>query len=190
MSDLASWFDAGDGEFCRMAAGGWTVAVAVPQDAAFLLYSTKPQSILNLLGNRADALPCGLIGGYGLPGDSDWQAIANIASGRPIRLVGDADPVDLLIFAELRKRIVASYLGLSDQMLARCEAELKDAVLIPLSQNESAAISQFDSLIPDWRTLVGPEIAALLAQGRKLELEGIVSCLCNDSDQAFAAVTE
>jgi len=46
---------------------------------------------------------------------------------------------------------------------------------IPLADDERAAISLLENLCSDYRAIVGPQSAALLDRGRKIEIEAVVN---------------
>ena len=65
------------------------------------------------------------------------------------------------------------FAGISDMLLSNIGVSWDDRVTIRLSESESEALALLAELCPDLRLLLGPQCAALLDRGRKLELEAV-----------------
>src|SRR5882757_7852162 len=66
------------------------------------IYSTKPAVASRALDRLPAIRHLGLIGRYGLPSGSEVNWIRELIGEYPLLFIGDADPVDLMIFAWLR----------------------------------------------------------------------------------------
>ena len=168
---IAAWFnDHDDGDFARPSRTHPFKVIGPTPSTQTILYMTKPQCLLVPEDYETD-LATGLIGRYGLPNEDDVAWLRLLVGDRIVCFLGDADPVDLLVFAWLRSRIVAKYAGISDLLLANIGVSWNDRMTIPLSESESAALALVAEFCPDFRLLLGPQCADLLDRGRKLELE-------------------
>ena len=122
----------------------------------------------------------GLICRSGLPHAKDAGWIRNLLGGRRLVFLGDMDPVDLMVFAWWRASLDSgqvAYLGISDHYLDRLEVEIPEEYLISLAPCEQRSMPVLDAVCPDYRAVVGPDCAALLDGGRKIELEAVASRL-------------
>jgi hypothetical protein len=120
----------------------------------------------------------GLIGRYGLPCATDVDSVRKLTGRRKILFLGDLDPSDLLIFAWLRARLGPrriEYLGIGDRLLNERAIVIPDSYWIKLSRSERRSLPVLNEAFPDFRDVAGPHCAAELDNGRKLELEAIVS---------------
>ena len=88
----------GDGEFtCPARTNPFQVVFPTPS-AKTILYSTKPLCVL-ALEDCETVLATGLIGRYGLPTEDNFSfGYVHCTGDRVVYFLGDADPVDLLIF--------------------------------------------------------------------------------------------
>jgi hypothetical protein len=106
--------------------------------------------------------------------DEDGDFVRMLAGGRPVLYLGDCDPVDLLVFVWLRSQTPVSYIGVSDSLIERLDVQVEAWMTIPLAAAEKEAISLLTGLCPDYGEVIGPQCAALLARGRKLEIEAVI----------------
>jgi len=175
-SEISNWFvehDAGD--FVQLPVTH-PYSVTVPSAATrCVLYTTKPASVLHALEQRGGLASMQVVGRAGLPDENDAQWLRTIAGDRVVVFLGDADPVDLLIFVWLRSQMPVSYVGVNDRLIQKLGVRVEDFMTISLADDEKAAISLLASLCPDYRTVVGPQCAALLDRGRKIEIEAVVN---------------
>src|SRR5690606_14852214 len=116
---IETWFHDhdGDGEFARSLRSVPYLLVPPQGPSGSIIYTTKPNLVLNAL-IRADhtAMP-GLAGRYGLPATTDASWLRDLAGSREILFLGDLDPVDLMVFLWLRGRLSSlnlKYMGISD----------------------------------------------------------------------------
>ncbi|MCC9606794.1 hypothetical protein LOC68_16075 [Blastopirellula sp. JC732] len=149
-------------------------------DLLGLLYVTKPATIGGLLSVREHFPPAeiAVLGRYGLPSRFDLAWINRLCTSQTIYFLGDADPVDLLTFAWLRFRLPEfrfRYLGVSDELIAASGMSLTSNVTIELSPDELEALDLVREALVDLPDLLGPQCAALLEQGRKVEVEALIS---------------
>lgn len=128
----------------------------------FILYTTKPRTLLPLFSDCSPDFPCGIIGRYGLPGDYDLEWLRTCANCRPILYLGDADPCDLLIFAWLRSRLEISFRGINDSLLNKCGVTLNNNFTIRQADSESAAMDLVAEQLPDLVNLIGDKCAAII----------------------------
>ncbi|TWT77403.1 hypothetical protein Pla123a_20640 [Posidoniimonas polymericola] len=111
-----------------------------------------------------------------LPADHEVDWMRQFVGERRFVFLGDADPVDLLTFAWLRQRLPIEYTGLSDDLLQATGTPRNDSLLINLNEQETAALPLVQQFIDDLPGLVGQWCAGLLASGRKIEAEAMLSC--------------
>ncbi len=166
-TQIESWFRRqDDGEFAILMPDQFERQGDV-ESAATIVYTTKPACVSRMqLAATGSAIA--IAGGYGLP---DAAALETLPKHAEWRFVGDADPPDLLIFAWLRTHHPIQWRGVCDAMLPANSS----AITIAQSPSERAAVPLLNSLCPDYRDLIGPRCAALLAEGQKIELEGVLA---------------
>ena len=88
------------------------------------------------------------------------------------------DPVDLMVYAWLRASLFPKpirHIGVSDTFLADFVAPVPQWCIMRCADSELAARSVLTQVLPDLVETVGPQCAGLLADGRKIELDAIVS---------------
>jgi hypothetical protein len=146
-----------------------------PERPPIIVYTTKREATWQLLMLENSNLPVGMIAHYGLGRDEDMPRVAALAQGCHICFLGDCDPFDLLVFAWLRMHMPARYLGTSDAVLSAVGVDVNDRITISLSEEEQRAMSLVRDVWPEFAEAVGPNCAALLDGGHKLELEALVS---------------
>ena len=185
---IRKWFaDHDDGEFTIPPVGSpYSVAQAASASHC-VVYCTKPRLLLTRLG-QGFAAPLAVIGRSGLPNDYDVAWLESFVANRRFVFLGDADPVDLLIFAWLRSRLEISFAGLNDSLLDECRVELSERSAIPLSSAEIAGISLLREELPEAATLLGSRCAATLEFGHKYELEALFSFSTREPEHIFRAI--
>lgn len=177
LAAIREWFaEHDDGEFSIPPKDAPYLTIPLPLSSKYVLYTTKPQSILLFSRKGSSDLPCGVIGRYGLPDESDVPWLRSCASGRRFLFVGDADPCDLLVFAWLRSRVDIAFRGLSDTLLNACGVSIKNSITIPQSDSESAAMPLVHEHLPEFAELVGHGCAEVIRSGRKIEVESLIGC--------------
>lgn len=104
--------------------------------------------------------------------------------GAPMYFIGDLDPLDLATYATLAgpgesPQKIATYLGVSDSWLERCERDLASQrgksfqmACMHMDTDERDGFERLKQLPVDWTNVVGPRALSMLASGTKLELEG------------------
>jgi|GEM_PF-1149559 hypothetical protein len=172
---IEAWFVAHeDGEFVCCHRGQPFQVVGRSQESRCAIYTTKPQLILQLLdGVVNDAVQCGLIGRYGLPNDLGAGSVLSLLYDLDVHFIGDMDPVDLMIFAWLRRKFTATqwhYLGINDTLMESCDLQLM-SFSMPLSEAESDARQLLEDSLPDLVDLVGLKCHHLLQNNLKVEIE-------------------
>jgi len=175
-SEISTWFkEHGEGELVQLpTTHPYSVTVPSPGTRC-LLYTTKLPSVLHALEKRRGFESTQVVGRGGLPNENDAQWLRTIADDRVIVFLGDADPADLLIFVWLRSQMPISYVGVNDVLIQKLGVRVEDFMTISLAEDEKAAIPLLANLCPDYRAVVGPQCAALLDRGRKIEIEAVVN---------------
>jgi hypothetical protein len=148
-----------------------------------VIYSTKGDWLLKLTDGVVPK-DTTFLWRYG-PLDASHRALLRAVVGSPsppVQFVGDLDPLDMATFATLvadQALLAASYLGISDGWLNRCESDLAqhpgpslDRVCIPMESAERAGLNALLQLPMDWSAIIGRRSLSLLQSGVKLELEG------------------
>jgi hypothetical protein len=120
----------------------------------------------------------GMIGRWGLPNDNEIEGFRAISQGRQILFLGDLDPTDLLVFMWLRQKLSEGeivYWGIGDRYLDSIGHDLGEIPHLVCSDNEQLAYSLAADLSPELPLLLGPQCAAAIADGKKVELDAVVS---------------
>jgi hypothetical protein len=130
---------------------------------------------------------------YPTPGPKTFEAVGrwSRAFQAPPYWFGDLDPIGLMAFAVLRseagepgrppRRTRLSYIGIDDRWLQACRREVSsdtralDSQLIPMGRHERQHFDFLAETVPDLRALVGERSYDVLASGRKLEVEGLMT---------------
>lgn len=142
-----------------------------------VLYMTKFHTYWRVSDDGKYVPDFGIIGRYGLPREDEISWIDGFVGGRKLFFLGDCDPLDLLVFSALRKRFNLIYYGVSEKLCKLMEFQLKPRFTIPLSTSEQELMKILREREVDIHQLVGTELATMLEDGRKLEVEAI----CNFS---------
>ena len=180
---IAKWFadHSGDGEFmCE----GRSLAYLVigPSDrGAPIVYATKPSTVASAIGDRSRI---SMIGRRGLPDATDVTWIHRVIGEFDVMFLGDMDPADLMIFSWLRTSLYpkeVQYLGISDSYLDELKIVLPESFILRCSPSERKSLPVLNKALPDLKQLVGPKCADLIQQGRKIELEAVVSAMTSTS---------
>lgn len=141
-----------------------------------VIFCTKRHGLSRLTQNLGELdFPIAAIMRYGLPTENDLNELTSIVGTRRLLFLGDADPPDLLIFVWLRERIEIQYLGISDDLLMRCDVPKENHLTIPLSKCESDAMPLVTRVFENWQSHLGIWCSTLLQSGQKIELEAIFS---------------
>jgi hypothetical protein len=173
---IREWFhDHADGEFALPTRDHPYSVVPPSSTLDPVLFTTKPSTVLGALSRGRRQLPCGVIGRYGLPTESDLAWLRSLTAQRALRFLGDADPCDLLVFAWLRSQLDISLRGINDGLLDACGVTPDDRIVIAQANSESDAMRLVCKLIPDLETLVGSTCCKILNTGGKVELESLIS---------------
>jgi hypothetical protein len=145
---------------------------------ANILYATKPSPVALAIDAAFDGSTFGMIGRYGLPSPADALWIRDFVGERELVFLGDMDPSDLMIFAWLRANLAparVTHLGVSDKYIADLKVVLPESFTLDLSPSERQSLPLLNAVFGDLTEIVGPKCADLLEQGRKIELDAIVS---------------
>jgi len=148
--------------------------------AACRVFTTKPRVLLaNLDLDDSD-----VFGRYGMPAVQhiDLMTMWLSGSSRPVRFIGDLDPLDFGVF--LAVRLALGDAGIDVQWAyprdiainQLSNAGMLGSFTIALNDTETTQMWELLSLSFDWSDVIGPQSIQLLASGRKLELEAL---LCN-----------
>lgn len=176
---IEAWFEANrDGEFVVGSEAGPHRVIGPANERGRIIFATKASLATSAIEDSSRCSEFGMIARGGLPGDADLRWIRNVVRKADLWFLGDMDPADLMIFAWLRQRLLPKrikYLGVSDAYLAALQLLVPETFIMPCSESERQSLSTLASVFPDVRETVGPTCASLLEQGRKIELEAIVS---------------
>jgi hypothetical protein len=180
---IEDWFTTGrkaDGEFVRYDRDYAYQFIPPARRSAPIVYTTKTNAFAAGTAKGWADQTFGSIGRYGLPNRADVVAIRRLVGEHKLFFLGDLDPQDLLIFAWLRARLhpkQIQFLGISDRYLDQLKLALPDTFHIRLSRSERRSMTLLNGVFPDLEQLIGKRCHALLAGGRKTELEAVVSAL-------------
>lgn len=154
--------------------------VGPPHHASKIVIVTKPTTVLATTHDSGAFDSMGLIGGYGLPTESDFEWMHRLCHQHELLFLGDMDPVDLLVFGWLREQLLPqsiAFLGVSDRYLAALQVTPPESYFIQLSDCEREALSLVGEVFPDLESMIGSGCAGLLNRGQKIEIEAVVSTL-------------
>ena len=181
---IDEWFTrCGDGiEFvrCGRADPYAVIGPSRPKSRPTYVYATKTSCILDARQEHPEFDVIGLISRVGLPNAEDVPWISGLIGQGQLVFLGDMDPVDLMVFAWLKARLKhasLTYLGISDGYLSQLGVVVPEAFIMSCAPCERSSLTLLGSVLPDFRELIGPVCAALLDDGRKIELEAVVSSL-------------
>ena len=145
-----------------------------------MVYCTKPSLLAGVLDEHETPghLDFAVIGRYGLPSYVDVSYLRGLMGQSTICFLGDLDPVDLLVYVWLRRRLSPlriAYLGVSDAVLDDLGEAWSESLLLPLCSSEKECISALSDLFGDLREMIGTKCDDALRGGFKLELDAIIS---------------
>lgn len=171
---IEAWFQThDDGEFSVGGVASYTGDFA---QARTIVYITRPRCLSRLSARAEWAEPLAILGQYSLPGVAELAALRAAAAETPRLFIGDLDPPHLLAYAWLRAQVAIEWYGVSDRFLLRQgHSPQRSELHIHLADSELAALPLLRQCLPDLVQLVGPQCAALLLAGKKIELEGASS---------------
>ena len=152
----------------------YTVIFPVAQTRS-VVWTTKANLMTGWLFDTGEEFPIALIGRYGLPRIENLPGIATVIRDLPLYFLGDCDPFDLLVYAWLRRHISIRYLGVSDAVVSALGVNVNGSMTIPLPEEEKQAMALLRDVWPEFSASVGRECAAMLEDGRKLEMEALAS---------------
>jgi hypothetical protein len=141
-----------------------------------ILYCTKKSCLFHFVKSLDYPPAFGAVAHNGLPPEDDVEWLRTLVGSRRLRLWGDADPADLLVYAWLREQLPIEYAGMSDRLLTKCGVELADHLTISLHDSELAALPLITECLGDLSELLGAWCSGLLSSGRKIEMEALLSC--------------
>jgi hypothetical protein len=190
---IEAWFaEHDDGEFGELPRCAPFMVVGPRGPNPRVLYATKPHIIELALEEHYHGKQLGLVGRSGLLKEHDLRCIRQVIGQGEVLFIGDLDPVDLMVFSWLRTRlrpIPVRHLGINDPFLALVQPFDAESVAFALAPSELAALSVLQTILPDLAELLGPQCARILASGRKLELDAIVSLRQTASPIVLAALS-
>ncbi|MGN6547191.1 MAG: hypothetical protein ACTHK7_19215 [Aureliella sp.] len=181
-AEIETWFQqCVDGEFTLATTAIPLIHSGMPVTAQSIVYCTKPHCLGRLRILERLPAPYAVIGRYGLPLGDRLDEVWGTTLGS--YFVGDADPVDLFIFAWLRAQRDLQWIGLSDDFLLGQNTDQLNRITVPLSKAEADAVARLPLVCPDYRELLGPYCSSLLDSGCKIELEGAIITLQESSSE-------
>jgi hypothetical protein len=140
-----------------------------------VLYTTKFHSLRRFSESLETGPPCGVLARYGMPEIEHISWISAFVNDRTLLFLGDCDPFDLIVFSALASVFEIEYLGVSDRLLKLMDVDIDHHLTIPLESGEAAALELILEKSDRMQTLVGPNCYAMLKEGRKMEIEAVVS---------------
>lgn len=140
--------------------------------AQTIIYTTKQHCLSRILGISELPNPIASVGRYGLPAFADLRLFRR--NSVTLLFIGDADPVDLLVFSWLREHVPFAWYGINDLFLEKHGTRDTSLIHLQLSESERLVRPHLDAICPNYRELLGPYCSALLDNGYKIELEGAI----------------
>jgi hypothetical protein len=177
LNDIRRWFsNLQDGEFVVYEPTVPYEFIAPSDAEGFVLYATKPRSVLHWLGHFPWEQGMGMMARYGLPDSRDVAFLRRLMERAPVVFLGDLDPPDLLIYSWLHAQLPGiRYFGVGDRLLNVRGMAPDPRVTIQLATVEREAMRTFPSVFANLAPVVGPRCENLLNSGYKLETEGAFS---------------
>ena len=178
---IEKWFSDhdGDGEFAlHKRAVPYSVIGPTATAGGEILFTTKPTVVLADISDEDVGDGFALVGGYGLPRFADVHWIRTLAGTGKLSFLGDMDPVDLLIYAWLRRRLHPldiAFRGIGDAFLRAMATNLDALPQIALAPSEQESLALLWQVFPDAGETVGLQCIKRLEDGFKLELEAVLS---------------
>lgn len=168
---IESWFYRNqDGEFSILPSTVASTFLGDFTDAKTMVYTTKVRCLERVKWDADINYPIATVGRPGLPRKED---LTLMQSSKGTRLfLGDADPVDLYVFAWLREYLPIDWLGVSDDFLNAHGTLDIPWIQTPMSRSELDAHDHLPKICPDYCTLLGSFCCSLLDKGFKIEVEG------------------
>ncbi len=191
-SRIEAWFaeHGGDGDFGFDPSTPYQV-ISPASRVGRVVFATKSFPVVHAINECGARAGLGVIARYGLPSENDIRWIADFAAKHELLFLGDMDPVDLLIFAWLRAHLRPeriTHLGVNDAYLAALKVDLPESFILACSPSEQASLPLLEEILPDLGQTLGPMCYSTLQQGRKIELEAIVSTLGTPNSILLPAV--
>ncbi len=171
LEQIESWFHRyDDGDFSILPSDSPSMLRGDFDHAGTILYLTKRHCLDRIRNVSELKSPFSVIARYGLPTSRDLARLQKTSTSRIF--IGDADPVDLLIFAWLREHLPITWIGVNDKFLEQHGTREIPSIRIPCSESETSALELLRTLCPDYRELLGPYCSSLMEIGLKIEVEG------------------
>jgi hypothetical protein len=145
-----------------------------------IVFTTKPACVLSSICVHPECGSIALIGRPGLPSRNDLNWLRSFVGKHRLFFLGDMDPVDLMVFTWLRenlKPMSVEHFGVSDSFIEALKVQLPDSFIMSCAPSEISSLSCLAAVFPDFGSVVGDGCAKLLDEGRKIELEAVVSML-------------
>ena len=191
---IERWFKSHeDGEFCSPETRLPYSVIGPSQSPGTIVYTTKPSSVaLGVCeGGRRPIL--GMVGRYGLPSEQDAGWLRDLANVHRLVFLGDLDPPDLLIYAwmiDFLRPNSMTYLGISDQYISALSVNLPKTYVMTCTTAEHESLPLLKDVFPEFESIIGSQSAQLLADGKKIEIEAVVSALGSAERLLQPAVTD
>ncbi len=169
-----------DGEFVRNGREYAYTFIPPARRNAPIIYTTKRDAFAAGTAKQRSTGPFGVIGRYGLPDKSDVPSIRRLVADHKLFFLGDLDPQDLLVYVWLRaglRQKEIQFLGVSDSYLEKLKVVIPDTFVMHCSASERRSMALLTTVFPDLEQVVGKRCHELLSDGRKIELEAVVSAL-------------
>ena len=182
LESIHEWFESisDDVAFpCNERAFPYTVIGPTSATSA-VIFTTKPFCVLSSTRTDPEFATMALVGRSGLPSREDLPWLRDFIGQSPSFFLGDMDPADLMVFAWLRENLKPCdihHLGVSDAFLRKLDVRLPDSFVMRCAPTEISSLTFLAEVFSDFREVVGSNCAKLLEEGRKIELEAVVSAL-------------
>lgn len=177
-----------DGEFVVAPRDLPFQVIGASREPSWVLVVTKVQSMMPHLVDRSQKTPehFSVVGRAGLPNPWDAAWLAEWIGERPACFLGDLDPVDLLVYAWLRRRVdgALNFVGISDHLLFRMGLRCSDVPSLECSPAEKKALPLVKRMVGEASDRIGPDCLKLLESGRKIELETFLG-MVDTRDEGF-----
>lgn len=175
--EIRDYFERTDGGDFFVAGRNQPFSVLPPRsDTDTVLFFSKTTPYARLCQTLGDELRYAAVARGCLPFEEEVDWMRQFVGERRFLFLGDADPVDLLMFAWLQQRLPIEHAGLTDELLRATGTPFEDHLTIKLNQQEINALPLVERFLSDLTGLIGPWCAGLLSTGRKVEVEAMLSC--------------
>ncbi len=162
--------------------------VTPPFDSESVLYATKSHAMDRFTALLQAAPHCGILVRHGIPQVADVSWIRHFVGNRKLYFLGDCDPFDLLVYQAVASEFDMNFLGISDRFLSAMDVELKPSLSVAIEGAEARAWEMLLETRAPIESWVGEKCFGMLNQGRKMEVEAVVSYACQPLTKLFDCI--